>query len=127
MHGVGHRPVFEALTAAGFSLDEFIPVKEQKEPDPDFPTVPFPNPEEKGEWMQYGSLWVGSSYVRHRCFGKDFSAEIYRFHIFSRLWLLRRLKHQMPTMCSLKTQTLIASQQQSAGKQSFLLRIRAPI
>jgi len=48
MHGVGHRPVLEALTVAGFSLDEFIPVEEQKAPDPDFPTVPFPNPEEKG-------------------------------------------------------------------------------
>lgn len=53
MHGVGHRPVFEALAVAGFSLDKFIPVEEQKEPDPDFPTVPFPNPEEKGESMQF--------------------------------------------------------------------------
>jgi len=53
MHGVGHRPVFEALSVAGFSLDQFIPVKEQKEPDPDFPTVPFPNPEEKGESTQF--------------------------------------------------------------------------
>ncbi len=53
MHGVGHRPVFEALAVTGFSLDEFVPVEEQKEPDPDFPTVPFPNPEEKGESTQF--------------------------------------------------------------------------
>lgn len=46
MHGVGHYFVTKAFKAVG--LRPFIPVEEQREPDPDFPTVKFPNPEEKG-------------------------------------------------------------------------------
>ncbi|XP_018014829.1 phosphoglucomutase-2 [Hyalella azteca] len=44
MHGVGHRYMKEAFKACGFK--DFVPVVEQMEPDPDFPTVRFPNPEE---------------------------------------------------------------------------------
>ncbi|XP_055336098.1 phosphopentomutase-like [Paramacrobiotus metropolitanus] len=44
MHGVGHSYV-EAATKA-FRLPLFIPVEEQKNPDPEFPTVEYPNPEE---------------------------------------------------------------------------------
>jgi phosphomannomutase len=44
MHGVGAKPVKLAFEA--FGLKPYIPVKEQVEPDPDFPTVAFPNPEE---------------------------------------------------------------------------------
>ncbi|KAF2365422.1 Alpha-D-phosphohexomutase alpha/beta/alpha domain I [Trinorchestia longiramus] len=44
MHGVGHRYMKEAFKACGFK--DFVPVKEQMEPDPEFPTVRFPNPEE---------------------------------------------------------------------------------
>lgn len=43
MHGVGARLGHELLTRAGFTVSL---VPEQSEPDPDFPTVPFPNPEE---------------------------------------------------------------------------------
>ncbi|MDO4665353.1 MAG: phospho-sugar mutase [Actinomycetaceae bacterium] len=46
MHGVGAPLAIASLTAAGFK--DIIPVREQIDPDPDFPTVPFPNPEEKG-------------------------------------------------------------------------------
>ncbi|QDP95675.1 phospho-sugar mutase [Microlunatus elymi] len=46
MHGVGGRIVAEAVSRLGF--DEPEVVKEQADPDPDFPTVPFPNPEEPG-------------------------------------------------------------------------------
>lgn len=46
MHGVGHDSVTKALHNAGFL--NVHPVKEQQDPDPDFPTVAFPNPEEKG-------------------------------------------------------------------------------
>ncbi len=46
MHGVGGRIAVDALTQAGFS--PVVVVTEQHEPNPDFPTVKFPNPEEKG-------------------------------------------------------------------------------
>src|SRR5215831_17690974 len=46
MHGVGGPLVLEALRRAGFS--RVYPVAEQLHPDPAFPTVRFPNPEEPG-------------------------------------------------------------------------------
>lgn len=46
LHGVGDATVTSALTEAGFTDLHSVP--EQREPDPDFPTVAFPNPEEKG-------------------------------------------------------------------------------
>ncbi|MDA8298133.1 MAG: phospho-sugar mutase [Actinomycetota bacterium] len=46
MHGVGGAVVPELVTRAGFP--PLIPVREQMAPDPDFPTVAFPNPEEPG-------------------------------------------------------------------------------
>jgi phosphomannomutase len=46
MHGVGGYWVLEALRQAGFT--KVSPVPQQQEPDGAFPTVRFPNPEEKG-------------------------------------------------------------------------------
>jgi phosphomannomutase len=46
MHGVGGATAVEALRRAGFT-DVHL-VGSQAEPDPDFPTVTFPNPEEPG-------------------------------------------------------------------------------
>jgi phosphomannomutase len=46
MHGVGGPVQIEILNEFGFKDVHFVP--EQQEPDPDFPTVAFPNPEEKG-------------------------------------------------------------------------------
>ncbi|KZT26348.1 Phosphoglucomutase, first 3 domain-containing protein [Neolentinus lepideus HHB14362 ss-1] len=63
MHGVSHvilTKVFESL-----GLPEYTSVKEQELPDPDFPTVKFPNPEEKGALdlaMKCGDE-VGTNYV----------------------------------------------------------------
>lgn len=44
MHGVGYK--YSKLVFEAFNHKPFIPVKQQIEPDPEFPTVKFPNPEE---------------------------------------------------------------------------------
>eukprot|EP00808_Paulinella_micropora_P028456 g79856.t1 len=44
MHGVGHHWCEQSFKV--FGLPAYIPTKEQQEPDPEFPTVDFPNPEE---------------------------------------------------------------------------------
>ncbi len=46
MHGVGGEYALDAFVRAG--LNDVHVVESQFAPDPDFPTVPFPNPEEPG-------------------------------------------------------------------------------
>ena len=46
MHGVGTETVEKVFAQAGFP--NLVLVSEQAQPDPDFPTVAFPNPEEPG-------------------------------------------------------------------------------
>ncbi len=46
LHGVGHEPWMAVMRAAGFRVPSVVLA--QAAPDPDFPTVAFPNPEESG-------------------------------------------------------------------------------
>ena len=49
MHGVGYKPFRRMFDAFGFDCEQLLfPVAEQIEIDAEFPSVPFPNPEEKG-------------------------------------------------------------------------------
>jgi len=45
-HGVGYESSIMMFKAFGFQESSIVPVKEQCYPDPNFPTVPNPNPEE---------------------------------------------------------------------------------
>jgi len=46
LHGVGGTSVLQVLETAGFDAPQVV--EQQEEPDPAFPTVSFPNPEEPG-------------------------------------------------------------------------------
>ncbi len=46
LHGVGGTSVLQVLETAGFEAPSVV--EQQEEPDPEFPTVAFPNPEEPG-------------------------------------------------------------------------------
>uniref|UniRef100_A0A8C2NUA9 Phosphoglucomutase 2 n=1 Tax=Capra hircus TaxID=9925 RepID=A0A8C2NUA9_CAPHI len=64
VHGVGHSFVQSAFKAFDFVPPEAVP--EQKDPDPEFPTVKYPNPEEgkekqdSGEWKVFSGNELGA-------------------------------------------------------------------
>jgi phosphomannomutase len=53
MHGVGTPFLLKAFETFDLPMPDLV--KEQCEPDPEFPTVPFPNPEEKGALVSQSS------------------------------------------------------------------------
>ena len=58
LHGVGTSTVQRVFAAAGFAA--LVPVPQQEQPDPDFPTLGFPNPEEPGALDLAFALAVGT-------------------------------------------------------------------
>lgn len=46
LHGVGYQTMISLCEA--LNINEIVTVSEQRDPDPAFPTVRFPNPEEAG-------------------------------------------------------------------------------
>jgi phosphomannomutase len=48
MHGVSSPFIRRGMQAFGFPYQAVVEVATQKDPDPEFPSVEFPNPEEKG-------------------------------------------------------------------------------
>jgi phosphomannomutase len=59
LHGVGGTSVLQVLETAGFRAPHVV--VQQEEPDPEFPTVSFPNPEEPGAM----DLAMGLASERH--------------------------------------------------------------
>jgi len=53
MHGVSSPFIRRGMQIFGFPDQAVVEVAEQKDPDPEFPTVAFPNPEEKGALASY--------------------------------------------------------------------------
>lgn len=62
LHGSGNIPIRRALRELGFSSIFVVP--EQEQPDPDFPTVPYPNPE------------IPSTFDLARRYGKELMADL---------------------------------------------------
>jgi phosphomannomutase len=60
LHGVGATSATQVLETAGFDAPYVVPQQEQ--PDPDFPTVAFPNPEEPGA-MDLAMALAGEKHV----------------------------------------------------------------
>ena len=59
MHGVGAATFIKLLEATGFNAPQLV--TSQSEPDPAFPTVAFPNPENPGRWMKHLPQRAGSA------------------------------------------------------------------
>lgn len=67
VHGVGHTFVQAAFKA--FDLQPPYAVEEQKDPDPEFPTVKYPNPEEgKGVLVCLFETFASSVFRPHALF-----------------------------------------------------------
>ena len=65
MHGVGCPYVCQAWETAGFPRDKLVIVEQQKDPDPEFSTVDFPNPEEGASALDLSMSLANSSGARY--------------------------------------------------------------
>ena len=57
MHGVGLPFVSRLMADFNFPSSSLSIVESQAQPDPNFPTVKFPNPEEKGALVRPSSFY----------------------------------------------------------------------
>ena len=65
MHGVGCPYVCQAWQTAGFPREKLVIVQEQKDPDPEFSTVDFPNPEEGASALDLSMSLANSTGARY--------------------------------------------------------------
>ena len=65
MHGVGCPYVCQAWETAGFPREKLLIVEEQRDPDPEFSTVDFPNPEEGASALDLSMSRANSSGARY--------------------------------------------------------------
>ena len=88
LHGVGTETLLKVTKAAGFA--SVISVPEQADPDADFPTVAFPNPEEKGAIdlaialaiREEADLVIANDPDADRCAAAFFDREISAWRMF---------------------------------------------
>jgi len=69
IHGSGNKSIRRALCEAGF--ENVSVVKEQENPDPNFSTVEYPNPEEKSVFNIAIEMAKENSVMRSVCFIRD--------------------------------------------------------
>lgn len=89
MHGVGLQWIKRSF--AGFGHPEMLAVPSQAEADPEFPTVSFPNPEEKGaldQAMSYAEsvgakLIIANDPDADRLAAAEFQPNTGKWHLFS--------------------------------------------
>lgn len=78
MHGVGHK--FVQLAFEAFDLRPPFAVPEQKDPDPEFPTVKYPNPEE-------GKGVLVNIYIYHLSIFINIYIYLYSYKVCQATWL----------------------------------------
>ena len=123
MHGVGHQWVQRAFAAFNHPAVDAVP--SQAEPNPDFPTVVFPNPEEKGalnESMAYADARGATLIIandpdadrlavaeKHRTTGQWYVFSGNEIGVLLGYWQIQRWKRQHAHLTAVPPAALLAS------------------